>query len=379
MKSVGATTCCSTIMTMLRSSLALVALAACAREPARSTTSPSPSPATTPPTSRSSVSSGASRSPASPTTATAPPSFAFLPEDLRDRSPVLVDIQCPAGTKRVETHGYGQTHRHCETPSGTYEGPIVEFSATSIHLRGTHNGLREGVELSANEGGGAIESRFEAGHPVGHYRYRMGTITVAEGDFDRDGKLDGDWVFRMPVSGAELSKTKMVHGTGSIELWDWRYGAQPQVIARLQCKNGLLDGTEMFHRLSAPGVSGYRVEGEYRSGIADGAWKLIRISDGVVLQSGTYKAGAPTGVWKMIAQRPCIAQMHGGDTVDCIYGEDLPYTCSGGGTCKFDTKPKVRGGQDIERVEDDDIGPPHSESKAERCQLGEPYLAGPYW
>jgi hypothetical protein len=343
----------------------LLALAGCAREPGR------PAPASpTPAAARSSSRASSIPSPTSP--APAELSFSFLPDDLRTRAKSLVDIQCPSGTKRVETNGYGQTHRHCETPNGTYEGPIVDFGAELIHLRGTHDGLRAGVEVSANEGG-AIESEFAAGHPVGHYRYRRGTVTVAEGNFDADGRLDGEWIFRMPVSGQELMRTKMVHGTGSIEIWDWRH-SQPQVTSRMQCKDGLLEGTQMFHTLSSYQVYGHRVDGEYRRGLPDGTWKLTRIKDGVVLMDGTYRAGSPTGTWRMIAQHPCLAMMHGGDTVDCVYGTDLPYTCVNG-KCKFDSRPKVpHTGMDVERVEHDDTPPPRAEMHVRKCELGAPYF-----
>jgi hypothetical protein len=345
--------------------IAIVVFAACAKEPAQPLTPATPAP---PPAAEDHT----VHAPAAPAPAPAEYSFAFLPKDLRDRGPSFIDIQCPAGTKRVETHGYGRTHRHCETPTGTYEGPIVEFADGAIWLRGTHDGLRSGTQISANEGG-VVESEYAAGHPVGHYRYRRGTIVVAEGDFDSDGRLDGDWIFHMPVSGQELTRTSFKHGTGSIEIWDWRY--KTSVTSRLQCKDGLLDGTQMFHVLSAPEIYDHRVDAEYKRGLPDGAYKLTRITDNVVLRDGRYNAGAPTGTWKMIAPHPCIAMMRGGDTVDCIYGTDLPYTCTGN-KCKFDQKPKHRGGDDIEPMrEGDDLVAPQAQTVPRKCELGPPYLS----
>ncbi|HUS32836.1 MAG TPA: hypothetical protein VMZ53_30250, partial [Kofleriaceae bacterium] len=203
--------------------LALLAILAACGQPSRPTTS----------------------SPSQVASAPTPYSFDFLPADLRERGPSLIDIQCPAGTKRVETSSYGRTHRHCETPTKEYEGPIVEFAEGEIRLRGTHAGYRSGIEISANAGG-VIEAEYAANHPVGRYRYRKGSIVVAEGAFDSEGRLDGEWIFRTPVSGQELTRTTFTHGTGSIEIWDWR-GSQPKVAARLQCKDGLLDGAQMFH------------------------------------------------------------------------------------------------------------------------------------
>ncbi|HUS33427.1 MAG TPA: hypothetical protein VMZ53_33225, partial [Kofleriaceae bacterium] len=264
--------------------------------------------------------------------------------------------------------------RHCETPTKEYEGPIVEFAEGEIRLRGTHAGYRSGIEISANAGG-VIEAEYVADHPVGHYRYRKGSIVIAEGAFDSEGRLDGEWIFRMPGSGQELTRTTFTHGTGSIEIWDWR-GSQPKVTARLQCKDGLLDGAQMFHLLSAPATYDHRVDGEYRRGLPDGAWKLTREKDNVILYSGAYSAGTPTGTWHVIAEHPCIAQMRGGDTVDCIYGKDLPYTCTDRGGCKFDSKPVIpHSGADIEPVDDDALIAPRAVRNAKRCELGEPYLS----
>jgi hypothetical protein len=349
---------------MVRSLVIASVLVACTRNapPARSSPPRAPEEQT------------AAATPVVPATATVPAelSFAFLPPDLRSRGAELVDIKCPASTTRVETKSYGQTHRHCETASGTYEGPIVEFSKEMIRLRGTHDGLRAGIEIAANAGG-VVESEFAAGHPVGHYRYRRGNVTVAEGTFDAEGRLDGEWIFRMPVSGQELTRTTMVHGTGSIELWDWRY--TPKVTARLQCKDGLLDGRQMFHVLSSPETYEHRVDGEYRGGLPDGEWSLTRITDDVVLAHGRFKAGTPTGTWHKIAVRPCIGVVHSGDHVRCVYGKDLPYTCKGS-KCAFDTKPRLATHSRAEEVEqsDRDLSPTPAELRPRSCELGAPYF-----
>jgi len=354
---------------------AAVALAACSAPPRPEPTPPAPVRALPRP---------APAAPPAPVAAPEPPPeepafpaelLVGVPASLAARSAELIGVNCPMGTKldeRIERHpGLLEVHRRCEMSDGHFEGPIVDFSTngtrSGLWRRGEHAGLRDGAFVWITDSD-LRELQFAVGHPVGVYSWRRtrdsGFVT---GQFDDRGRFDGKWAFAMDGWNAEFA---FKHGTGDFELHDSR----SFVVYKAHCSGGEFDGPAQIRvQRSYGGFSEHdqEITATFKDGLPNGPWKKTRISDGVVLESGTYKAGQPTGTWKMLTEDLCLFEERRGDVVDCAQRmKDVPYTCVADKPCAYG-KPRPPG-----RGRPSDGQPRRAETITlhRRCELPDSYF-----
>jgi len=309
--------------------------------------------------------------------------LAAAPGDLAARRAALLAVECPPGTRFSERrHSLPdgvELRRDCRTSGGAYEGPIVDYRsegrALFFHRRNLHDGRRDGLYVRIADGF-ATEMRFSRGAPVGAYRRWnvYGGRLLVEGAFDDSGRLDGRWRF-WSVDGRLLSETTMRHGTGAIEVWRTPAGVSstPRRLARLSCRDGLLDGESSYHRelrgATLWGSNEYDVTASFRQGVADGPWE--RTAAGQV-ERGRYAGGRPIGDWQMVATGLCYRREIQGDMEVCVAPlAATGYVCSNVTSTQCDHP--VLDGRDVSRDPPPVSGWPGPPNRldVERCDLPE--------
>jgi hypothetical protein len=309
--------------------------------------------------------------------------WAAVPEDLARRGAELLRVDCPEGTRlveRAEWRGHEfEIHRHCETEDGERRGTLVDYrgAATSTYLyrRGQRAGRRDGPYVRIADGF-VTETTFAAGIAVGTFRRRTTAgRTLVEGAFDEGGQLHGTWRF-WSRDGTLLGESVMEHGTGVIEIWD---GARvpPRALARLSCREGVLDGESWFRReldgATLWGASEYEVRATYADGIPHGPWQ--RTAAGHV-ERGQYDHGEPRGDWDLVDPGICFQyEMQGCVQACAVPLQSATYRCLDvtGPTCDH---PEV-GGRDATLSPAPVSGAwpgPHPMHERERCELPPGFL-----
>jgi hypothetical protein len=308
--------------------------------------------------------------------------LADAPGELAARRAALLAVECPPGThlseRRRSLSDGVELRRACKTQGGAYEGPIVDYRREGreifFHRRSLRSGRRDGLYVRIANGF-ATEMSFSRGVPVRAYRRwnTYGGRLLVEGAFDDSGRLDGRWRF-WSVDGRLLSETTMRHGSGTIEIWRTPAGvtSTPRRLARLSCRDGLLDGESSYHRelrgATLWGSNEYDVTASFSQGVADGPWE--RTAAGQV-ERGRYARGQPIGDWQMVATNLCYRREVQGDMEVCVAPITASYVCSN--VTSSECVHPVVDGRDVSRDPPPVSGWPGPPTRldVERCELPE--------